>query len=65
MNIEEPVLHGWVLSDGMLDIKWMTCSPAPDEVVLSIYIGISIPLPHRPPALFPISTFNRDFGNFY
>ena len=32
-NIEDPVQHGWILDeDGILDIKWMTCQPAPDEV---------------------------------
>ena len=31
-NIAEPIGNGWVMTDNKIDIEWMTCSPAPDEV---------------------------------
>ena len=30
--IENPEEHGWCLIDGKLDVLWMTCNPAPEEV---------------------------------
>jgi len=30
-NIADPTGHGWV-KDKKIDIEWMNCSPAPDEV---------------------------------
>jgi len=42
MEIEEPTDdHGWCMDDDKLDIQWMTCSPAPDEVrIIKQYIHI-------------------------
>jgi len=31
-NIADPTGHGWVMKDKKIDIEWMNCSPAPDEV---------------------------------
>ena len=34
INPDDPTnQHGWCLNDGLIDIVWMTCNPAPDEVL--------------------------------
>ena len=34
INPDDPTdQHGWCLNDNMIDIVWMTCNPAPDEVL--------------------------------
>ena len=45
MEADEPTDHEWCMDDGKLDIQWMTCNPAPDEVriikqMIHIYIYI-------------------------
>lgn len=36
VNIQDPVTHGWkVGDDGSIEIDWMDCQPAPDEVFLN------------------------------
>ena len=36
VNIPDPVKHGWkVGDDGSIEIDWMDCQPAPDEVFLN------------------------------
>ena len=36
VNIPDPVSHGWkVGDDGSLEIDWMDCQSAPDEVFLN------------------------------
>ena len=32
METDEPTDCGWCMDDGKLDIQWITCNPAPDEV---------------------------------
>ena len=34
MEDTSPEDHGWMINDGKLDIQWMTCSPAPEEVFM-------------------------------
>ena len=33
MNVDEPIDHGWHSNQGLLDIEWMACKPAPEEVI--------------------------------
>ena len=36
VNIPDPVKHGWKGGDdGSIEIDWMDCQPAPDEVFLN------------------------------
>ena len=32
IRVDSPVGNGWFMDDSRLDIQWMTCNPAPDEV---------------------------------
>ena len=32
-DIPDPINHGWVMDTEYLNIKWMTCSPAPEEII--------------------------------
>ena len=34
MDVADPIGNGWFLNEGKIDIEWMTCNPAPDEVYL-------------------------------
>ena len=46
VETDEPTDCGWCMDDAKLDIQWMTCNPAPDEVhvikqkIHNIYIYI-------------------------
>ena len=33
MDVQRPSSNGWEIEDGYLDIMWMTCNPAPEEVL--------------------------------
>ena len=33
---DSPVNHGWFINNDQLDILWMTCKPAPDEVNIPV-----------------------------
>jgi len=33
IDVSEPTNHGWCMKDDTLDIQWMICNPAPDEVI--------------------------------
>ena len=35
IDADEPVNYGWYKNDDTLDMQWMTCNPAPDEVTYS------------------------------
>ena len=32
ISVSNPINHGWYMNNDLLDIKWMTCKPAPEEV---------------------------------
>jgi len=32
-SIPSPINHGWILTNGMLDIQWMSCETAPAAVL--------------------------------
>ena len=38
--IGSPEDNGWTIKDDKLDILWMTCNPAPDEVNRNYYINV-------------------------
>lgn len=33
IDLDVPNNHGWCMNEGKLDIQWMTCNPAPEEVI--------------------------------
>ena len=35
IDVDEPVNYGWYMNNDTLDVQWMTCSPASDEVTYS------------------------------
>ena len=36
---ESPAGNGWCMKSGKLDIDWMTCTPAPEEVCIFVIIN--------------------------
>ena len=32
IRVDSPLGNGWFMDDSRLEIQWMTCNPAPDEV---------------------------------
>ena len=37
MALNQPWEYSWCINEEKLDVKWMTCNPAPDEVVLFLF----------------------------
>ena len=40
IRVDSPVGNGWFMDDSRLDIQWMICNPAPDEVWIELLFSL-------------------------
>ena len=42
IRVDSPVGNGWFMHDSRLDIQWMTCNPAPNEVRIEWLFSLAL-----------------------
>ena len=42
IRVDSPVGNGWFMDESRLDIQWMTCNPAPDEVRIERLFSLAL-----------------------